>query len=122
MSESEIQHTISETVQWHGDWQREVSQEQRDQARTLFAEMMTDYPPNHLQHIKDHAREAIGTVLDQKECRRGRLDERGPVLEFSFTRGEVPLYLTTEFLDGGRSLWLNFTNTAPTSLYKESQP
>ncbi len=115
MSQSDIQHTISETVAWHGDWQREVSQEQRDQAHTLFAAMMADYPPHHLQHIKDHAREAIQTVLDQAECRRGRLDEKGPVFEFTFVRGDTPLYLTAEFLDGGRCLCLKFTNTAPAS-------
>ena len=114
MSENGIKHTISETIEWHGNWQSEISQEQRDQAQSLFAEMMADYPPDHMKHITDHVCEAIQTVLDQEECRRGRLDEIGPVFEFSFMREDTPLYLTAEFLDGGRSICLQFTNTAPT--------
>ncbi len=113
MNENKIQHTLSETIPWHGDWQREVSQEQRNQAQSLFAEMMAGYLPNHLKHITDHACEAIQTVLDQEECRRGRLDESGPVFEFSFMRRNTPLYLTAEFLDGGRGLCLKFTTVAP---------
>ncbi|BCM94521.1 hypothetical protein IAD21_06428 (plasmid) [Abditibacteriota bacterium] len=82
MSESDVQHIRTKTIVWQGDWQPKVSQEQRDQVQALFAEMMTDCPPNYLQHITDQACETIQTVLTRRHVVEVVLMRGGLFLNF----------------------------------------